>query len=70
MSVEFDADDIEKFRLFLREFSTAHLGALSADDPLPLRLICYYLNEEEVEGECLDWSLTYLAAKYASYRCL
>lgn len=63
MSVGFEPDEIDRFRHFLSEFSTSHSGPLSEDDPLPVRLICYYLSQEEVEGECLDWSLTYLSLK-------
>ncbi|XP_033115788.1 protein phosphatase 1E-like [Anneissia japonica] len=47
-------------RAFLEEFVANHSSPLDPDEPLPIRLVTYYLTDDEVEGEVVDWTLEYL----------
>ena len=56
-------NDISTFKQFLSVFCKDHHGPITEDDPLPVRLLNYYLTEAEVEAEVLEWSLQYLTVK-------
>ena len=56
-------NDLDKIKLFLARFSKDHCQKLSEDDPLPHRLLSFFLVEKEVEAEVMDWIIQYLTAQ-------
>ncbi|XP_071499786.1 protein phosphatase 1F-like [Diadema antillarum] len=58
--MERTSDELIKFKLFLEEFTAKHKGPITADDPLPFRLVTYRLTPDEIEGECIEWTMEYL----------
>lgn len=57
------SNDPSSFSRFLETFCKDHHGPVNEGDSLPIRLVPYYLTNNEVEGECIDWTLQYLAVK-------
>ncbi|XP_035691996.1 protein phosphatase 1F-like [Branchiostoma floridae] len=54
-------EDVDSsYKAFLQSFLEKYPADFGADDPLPLRLITFYLSADEVEGELLDWILQWL----------
>ncbi|XP_066292517.1 protein phosphatase 1F-like [Branchiostoma lanceolatum] len=59
--MEVSQEDVDSsYKAFLQSFAEKYPADFSADDPLPLRLITFYLAPDEVEGELLDWILQWL----------
>lgn len=63
MGLQFSDDELAAFRKYLLDFASAHPNPIPTEGPLPLRLVCYYLNRAEIEAECIDWTLAYLDKK-------
>ena len=60
------SEETPTFASFLEKFAKEHPAPLGDEESLPIRLITYYLTEDEAEGECLDWAIEYLKSKYDS----
>ncbi|CAH1802159.1 unnamed protein product, partial [Owenia fusiformis] len=52
--------DEERFLAFLQRFCADHKEQIGEDDPLPFKLVTYYLLEVEARAECMDWAIQYL----------
>ncbi|KAK6191299.1 hypothetical protein SNE40_003026 [Patella caerulea] len=53
-------NDIALYTRFLDRFCEEISDFTFEDDNLPIKILSYFLREEEIEGECLGWSQQYL----------
>lgn len=51
-------NNLESFKKFLAEFASKE--SPTEELSLPFRLQSYLLTEDEVQGEILDWCISYL----------
>lgn len=56
--------NMESYRQFLDEFCTSHPVELTQSESLPFRLQVFYVYDNDLDAECLDWCHQYLALSW------
>lgn len=60
MSVLFTEDEVHQTIEFVRRFVALRPDAFGEDEPLPFRVTPLSISVNELEGECIEWSMQYL----------